>query len=468
MPPGIHGAYNLYSARRRVQLVFLTRTAAVLAVYARCKQAGAAAAAPRAHCRCMRAQSRVDGAATARWTAPIGPGSRDGRPPRRPAVKLGLVIPIGAAPTAKRASIVAESRIDFGFYIPTQRDAARVRLPPEITSSRGQPVRFAACSSSCPPLLLPPPVSTRCPARRCCARLTDRSALWFRSAASWARVAARAAGGLARPRVAGGWRAYLQPRHPRHLPGLPPSLSTGQALSFPLHLSFPLSGLLGHPLPSLRAVVPAHVPRLQKVSPSRVCEKERDEEVDRGSPLAAAVLLAPFLSSWSACCSSPALHPLVRPAHSPLLFLFRPASMHVAPPFRLGADAASTRRCVAPTSGGLSPFLPLLPWQQALTLRSPVLFLFLLLPRPRARGSNRTTYSLCDPRVYIPSRSLGGPTKFFLSEKAEFAKLLRSTNQVVGAPPGFSEVSLALIPGLRVPVCRPFPSVWLLMGGGGD
>ena len=150
-------------------------------------------------------------------------------------------------------------------------------------------------------------VSTRCPARRCCARLTDRSALWFRSAASWARVAARAAGGLARPRVAGGWRAYLQPRHPRHLPGLPPSLSTGQALSFPLHLSCPLSGLLGHPLPSLRAVVPAHVPRLQKVSPSRVCEKERDEEVDRGSPLAAAVLLAPFLSSWSACCSSPAL-----------------------------------------------------------------------------------------------------------------------------------------------------------------
>ena len=42
---------------------------------------------------------------------------------------------------------------------------------------------------------------------------------------------------------------------------------------------------------------------------------------------------------------------------------------------------------------------------------------FLLLPRPRARGSNRTTYSLCDPRVYIPSRSLGGPTKFFFVGK---------------------------------------------------
>lgn len=167
--------------------------------------------------------------------------------------------------------------------------ARRSKITPpsrdDVQSRSGQPVRFAAFSSL-PPLLLPPPVSTRCPARRCCARLTGRSALWFRSAASWARVAARAAAGLPRPRLAGGWRAYLQPRHPRHLPGLPPSLSTGQALSFPLHLSSPLSGLLGHPLPSLRdvvpahmpslrAVVPAHFPSLREVSPSRVCEKKK-------------------------------------------------------------------------------------------------------------------------------------------------------------------------------------------------
>ena len=53
-------------------------------------------------------------------------------------------------------------------------------------------------------------------------------------------------GGLPRPRPAGGWRAdQLQPRHPRHLPALSPSLSTGQALTFPFPASlFPPTPLL--------------------------------------------------------------------------------------------------------------------------------------------------------------------------------------------------------------------------------
>ena len=106
----------------------------------------------------------------------------------------------------------------------------------------------------------------------------------FSSAESWARVAARAAGGLPRPRPAGGWRAdQLQPRHPRHLPALSPSLSTGQALTFPfarLSLSPDPSvarpvfvlGVLGRPHPSFREVVPAHLPKFPCCRPGAPSE----------------------------------------------------------------------------------------------------------------------------------------------------------------------------------------------------
>ena len=87
---------------------------------------------------------------------------------------------------------------------------------------------------------------------------------------------------------------------------------------------------------------------------------------------------------------------------------------------------------------------------------------FLLLPRPRARGANRTTYSLCDPRVYIPSRSLGGPTKFFFVGKGGASQVASfdqpgswRTSRILGGKPRFDTRSSG--PGL--------PD--LCVGGGG-
>jgi hypothetical protein len=140
----------------------------------------------------------------------------------------------------------------------------------------------------------------------------------------------------------------------------------------------------------------AHIPTQRKAA---VClrgkKKMREEEVDRGSQLAAAVLLAPFLSSWSACCSPPSLRAVLRLVHVPLLVLFRPASVQVAPLFPRCAAAASTRRWVARASVGLSPFLPLLSRGRHSPSSLPLSF---LSPLP-ARPWHRTTYpSRCDPR----------------------------------------------------------------------
>jgi hypothetical protein len=58
----------------------------------------------------------------------------------------------------------------------------------------------------------------------------------------------------------GGWRAdQLQPRHPRHLPALSPSLSTGQALTFP----FP-SSLFSHTTEIVNHLLNFNRPELQR------------------------------------------------------------------------------------------------------------------------------------------------------------------------------------------------------------
>ena len=178
----------------------------------------------------------------------------------------------------------------------------------------------------------------------------------------------------------------------------------------------------------------AHIPTQRKAA---VClrgkKKMREEEVDRGSQLAAAVLLAPFLSSWSACCSPPSLRAVLRPVHVPLLVF---VSSIVAPLFRRCAAAASTRRWVARASVGLSPFLPLLFRGRHST--SPLPPLSFLSPLP-ARPWHRTTYpSRCDPSlpgviqgVYTPKPELQlVRPRFFLSGRvrAELAKWIHVTN----------------------------------------